>query len=93
MPHLVTMVEYTDLVLVYGTAAGNRRAAFGLRAFSTLCDFIANPVRQSYSVIPGKRYGADCGAPRRRRSPNIQEDILHHIEKTLYHCTWNRNGS
>ena len=56
------------------------------RALSTSCDSIAYPVRQSYSIAPGKRdlhrQQADCGAPRRRRTPNFQEDVLHRIENT-----------
>lgn len=83
-----TCIEYTDMVLVYGEARGNGRAARRLyeerypnRATPshTLFSKVVQRLRETGTFTVNR---ADCGAPRRRRTPNVEEGILHRVEET-----------
>ena len=77
-----TNTEYTDVVLVYGEAAGNGRAArriYQVTQSHTLFVKVIQRLRERGTFTVNR---ADCGAPRRRRTPNFEEDVLHHVEET-----------
>ena len=89
--NLSLMVEYT--YRIYRHCVSVRRScrqwyscSLDLsRTLSTSCGSIAYHVPRSYSTVPGKRYlhrQQGCyGAPRRRRTPNFEEDVLHRVEE------------
>ena len=83
-----TNIEYTDMMLVYGEAASKGRAARPLyqeryshhvTASHTL---FAKVIQRVWETGNHTINRADCGAPRRRRTPNFEEDVLHRVEET-----------
>ena len=81
-----TNTEYTDdMVLVYGQAAGNGRAAN--RIYQKRYRYRATPSHTPFArVKQGLRERGTftvnrvvCGAPRRRRTLNIEEDVTYCI--------------
>ena len=83
-----TIKMYTDMVLVNGEATGNVRDAQGIyQERYPHRGSIAYPVPK---VIERLRERctftvnwANCGAPRRRRTINFEEDVLHRVEETV----------
>ncbi|KAJ8866338.1 hypothetical protein PR048_032181 [Dryococelus australis] len=99
----INMVEYT---FVYGTAGGNGRAARrlyqeryreGATPSHTLFATVTKRLREQGTFTADRN---DCGAPKRRRTPELEEAVLlHHVEQSpsaspaefapsVYFCTW-----
>ena len=83
-----TNTEYTDVVLVYGEAAGIGRHArriyeecYPPRVTPSHILFAKDSQRlRERGIFTVNR--ADCSAPRRRRILNFEEDVLHWVEET-----------
>ena len=80
--------EYTVMVLVYGDAAGYGRAArriyqkrypHRVAPLHTLFAKVIQRLRERGTFTVNR---ADCGAPRRRRTPNFEENEHHRVEQT-----------
>ncbi|KAJ8882097.1 hypothetical protein PR048_018585 [Dryococelus australis] len=83
-----TFEEYTDMILVYVTAEGNeisarrlyqerytQRAAPSYNLFVT----VTQRLRGQGTFTTDRNY---CGAPKRRRTPELEEAVLHHVEQS-----------
>ena len=81
-----TNKEYTDMVLAYGEAIGNRRAGI----YQERYQHCVSPSHTLFATVIQRLRGrgtftvnrADCGALRRRRTHNFEEDVLHRVEET-----------
>ena len=91
--HSFTIVEYTnteysDMVLVYGDAAGNRRAAHRICQERYPHHVTPSHILFAKVIQRLRERGtftvdwADCGAPKRRCTPNFEEDLRHRVEET-----------
>ena len=83
-----TNTEYTDMVLVYDEVAGSGRAArriyqerypHRVTPSNILFAKVIQRLRESGTFTVSR---SDCGAPRRRRTPDFEEDVLHRVEET-----------
>ncbi|KAJ8887701.1 hypothetical protein PR048_013919 [Dryococelus australis] len=70
-----TFAEYTDMILVYGAAECDGRAAG--RLYQERYQQRATPSHTIFATITN-----DCGAPKRRRTPELEEAVLHHVEQS-----------
>ena len=76
------------MVLVYGEAAGNGRAARWIYQKHYL--YCVTPSHNLFTKVVQRFWEsgtftvnrADCGAPRRHCTLNFEEDVLHHVEET-----------
>ncbi|KAJ8870773.1 hypothetical protein PR048_027072 [Dryococelus australis] len=83
-----TFAEYTDMILVYGAVEGDGRAVRRLyqerypqRATPsrTLNAPVTQRLREQGTFTADRN---DCGAPKRRRTPELEEAVLHHVEQS-----------
>ena len=83
-----TNTEYTDMVLVYGEVPGNGRTA--RRVYQERYPHRVTPSNTPFAKVIKRLLErdtfiinrVDCGAPRRRRTPDFEEDVLHRVEET-----------
>ena len=77
------------MVIVYVEAAGNCRAArriyqerypHRVTPSHTLFTKVIQQLRERGNFTVNR---ADCGVPRRRRTPNFEEHVLHRVEGSL----------
>lgn len=82
-----TFEEYTEMLIIYGEAGRNGRAAqrlyherFPHRPTPSHNIFvrIQQRLRETGTFIPKR---ADCGAPQTRRTVDFEEEVLHHVEE------------
>ena len=84
-----TNTEYTNMVLVNGEAAGNARAARHIyqqrypHRVSSSVNLFAKDIQRLRERGIFTINWVDCGAQRRRCTPNVEEDVLHSVEETL----------
>ena len=91
-----TFVEYTNMILLYGEARGNGRAARRLyqdrfpqrpAPLYTLSAVITQWLRERGTFTASRN---DCGAPRRLRTPELEEAIGTMCKMKLLVATSNR---
>ena len=94
-----TFAEYTDMILPYGEARGNGRAARHLyqdrfpqrpTPLHTLFAVITQRLRERGTFTASRN---DCSAPRRLRTPELEEAVGTMCATKLLVATYNRTCS